>query len=147
MKTLDRFGLLIARFALAPIFIMTGFSKLVDPVSTGQFIAAKGLPGATLLALAAGLVEVAGGASLLLGFQARWGALALVAFLVPVTLLFHNPIGLEGMAADREMIELLKNVAICGGLLSIAAVGSGPSSLDATIAAPRVGGLVTAPRG
>lgn len=147
MNTLDRFGLLIARFALAPIFLMTGFDKLVDPASAAQFIASKGLPFSTALALAAGLAELVGGASVLLGWRARWGALALVAFLVPVTLLFHNPIGLEGVAAERQLIDLLKNMAIVGGLLTIAAHGAGPSSLDATLAAPRLARLAALSRG
>lgn len=120
MRTLERSAPSISRAALAAIFIVTGLDKLADPASTGAFIAGTGLPFPTLLAAMAGLVEVLGGASLLLGLRARWGALALLAFLVPVTLMFHNPIGLSGPEAQQQTLNLLKNLAIAGGLLAIA---------------------------
>lgn len=138
MKTLDRFGPLAARVAIALMFLSSGLFKLADPASTGGYIASKGLPLGTFLAVAAGVFELAGGASVLLGLRARWGALALVAFLIPVTFVFHNPWGLQGMAAQLEMIQVMKNLAIAGGLLAIAAFGSGPVSLDARLGARRL---------
>jgi putative oxidoreductase len=130
MNKLEKFGPLAARAALALIFLLSGFGKLAAIQSTAGYIASKGLPAPALLAVTAGLVELIGGASLLVGWRARWGALALIAFLVPVTLLFHNPAGLEGMAAQMEVIQFLKNLAIAGGLLSVASFGPGQLSLD-----------------
>jgi len=135
MKTFDRFGPLAARTALALIFLSSGLSKLAAPESTGSYIASKGLPFGTLLAVAAGVLELAAGTSVLLGLRARWGAFALIAFLIPVTLIFHNPFGLQGTAAQMQMIQFMKNLAIAGGLLAIAAFGSGPVSLDARVGA------------
>lgn len=120
MTTLERLAPSIARAALSAIFIVTGLDKLADPWSAGAFIATTGLPLPTLAAALAGLVELLGGASLLLGLRVRWGALALLAFLVPVTLMFHNPIGLTGPAAEQQTLQLLKNLAIAGGLLALA---------------------------
>jgi putative oxidoreductase len=133
-KTLEQYGPLGARVSLALIFLVSGVSKLADPGAVAGYIAAKGLPLATLLAVSAGVLEVAGGLLVLLGLRARWGALALAAFLVPTTLIFHNPIGLEGMAAQMETIQLMKNLAIMGGLLAIGAFGPGSLSLDPMLA-------------
>jgi putative oxidoreductase len=136
-KGFEHYGPAAGRTALALIFILSGLNKLADPAGTGMYIASKGLPLGTLLAVLAGAVEVAGGLSVALGVRARWGALALAGFLVPVTFLFHNPAGLEGMAAQMEVIQVLKNLAILGGLLAVASLGAGPLSLDARSAARR----------
>ena len=136
-KSLDQYGPLAGRSALALVFILSGLNKLADPATTGAYIASRGLPLATLLAVLAGAVEVAGGLSVVLGARARWGALALAAFLVPVTIIFHNPAGLVGMAAQMEMVQVLKNIAILGGLLTVASLGAGPISLDARFASRR----------
>lgn len=133
----DQLGPLAGRSALALIFIVSGLGKLADPAATGAYIASKGLPLATLLAVLAGALELAGGLSVALGARARWGALALAAFLVPVTIIFHNPAGLEGMAAQMEMVQVFKNLAILGGLLTVASLGAGPLSLDSRLAARR----------
>jgi putative oxidoreductase len=56
-----------------------------------------------------------GSALVISGWKARLGALLLLLFLVPTTLLFHTDV------ADRmERIQLLKNLAIMGGLLLVA---------------------------
>lgn len=136
-RSLDQYGPLAGRSALALIFIVSGLGKLTDPATTGAYIASKGLPLATVLAVLAGAIEVAGGLSVVLGARARWGALALAAFLVPVTIIFHNPAGLVGMAAQMEMIQVFKNLAILGGLLTVASLGAGPVSVDSRLAARR----------
>ncbi len=133
----DHVGPLAGRSALALIFIVSGLGKLADPATTGAYIASQGLPLATLLAVLAGALEVAGGLSVALGARARWGAIALAAFLVPATIIFHNPVGLEGMAAQMEIVQVLKNIAILGGLLTVASLGAGPVTLDARLATRR----------
>lgn len=51
------------------------------------------------------------------GVRLRYVALALAAFLVPATLIFHVPqIGDPG-AGSEQLIHTLKNLAIIGGLL------------------------------
>ena len=72
-----------------------------------------------------------------LGFGTRWAALALAIFLVPATGLFHNPIGLEGAAAQMQWIQVYKNLAIAGGLLAFTAFGAGPLALEARARRPR----------
>ncbi len=76
-------------------------------------------------------LEIIGGLSVLLGFYTRFGALALLLFLVPVTLIMHNFWAIEDAAAAQEqMINFMKNVSITGAVLFILAVGPGPISID-----------------
>ncbi len=130
MTSTERYGSLVARGSLAAIFIISGVGKLAGPAGTAAYIASKGLPAPMLLGVLAGVLELGAGALLFAGFRARYAALALALFLVPVTAIFHNPIGLGGMDAHMQVIQLLKNVAIIGGLLVVATRGAGALSLD-----------------
>lgn len=134
---LEKYGSLVARFAVAAIFVHGGWSKLGALDGTATYIAAKGLPAPELAATAAALLELFGGLAIALGIGTRWAALALAIFLVPTTLFFHNPIGLDAAAAQMQSIHVYKNLAIAGGLLAFAAFGAGPLSLDAWARRPR----------
>ena len=61
--------ILLGRILLAAVFIPAGFSKLGDIAGTAGYIAAMGLPAATLLAWAAALFEVVAGIAVPVGFQ------------------------------------------------------------------------------
>ncbi len=73
---------LIARILLSALFIWSGINKILNPAGTQQYMTANGLPLVGLLYLATVIVEVGGGLSVLLGYKARWGAIALALFLV-----------------------------------------------------------------
>jgi putative oxidoreductase len=62
-------------------------------------------------------IEVGGGLLLILGKQTRWAALALAAFVVPVTLVFHAFWSADAASFQDQLTHFLKNVAIFGGLL------------------------------
>jgi len=121
----------IGRVLLALIFIVSGFGKLAGLEGTAGYIASKGLPLPTLLALGAGVLEVVGGIALAVGFQARWAALALAVFTFIATIVFHN---YWAMPADQQFVQQLmfmKNLSIVGGMLVVFALGAGPVSFDA----------------
>ncbi len=116
---------LIARVLLAAIFILSGLNKVFAPGQTQAYIAAAGLPAPLLAYIVALVVEVGGGILLLIGYQARWAALALAVFTVVAALGFHS-----NFADQNQMIHFLKNLAITGGLLQVFAFGPGGLSLD-----------------
>jgi putative oxidoreductase len=118
------------RAALSAIFLLSGAGKIADFNGTMQYMAAKGMPLVPFFLVAAIVLELAGGFAVLAGYKARIGALALIGFLIPATLIFHNFWAFEGMQQKIEMIMFLKNVAIAGGLLTVVAHGSGALSLD-----------------
>jgi putative oxidoreductase len=121
--------LLVARLGVGAIFLISGLGKLAAWSATSAFAGSKGVP--TVLLAAATVLEVLGAISVLTGWKARWGSAALVAFLVPVTLVFHNFWAYQGAEAQLQTIQFLKNVSIGGGLLAIFAAGPGALSVDA----------------
>jgi putative oxidoreductase len=116
----------IGRVLLAAIFILSGFGKLMAPAATIAYIQAMGLPLAGAGLAAAIVVELGGGLLLALGYQTRIAALVLAAFSVVAGLIFHSAVG-----DQNQMIHLLKNFAMAGGLLQVVAFGAGAYSLDA----------------
>jgi putative oxidoreductase len=99
---------------------------------TVAYAAAAGVPLAHVAVPLAGLIALIGGLSLALGFHARVGAIALLLFLVPVTLFMHKFWGLSDAGkAQMQMINFMKNVALMGGALFFAYAGAGAYSLDA----------------
>lgn len=136
---------LVGRSLLAAIFVVSGVMKLATPEATAAYIASQGLPAPLALGIAAGLLELAAGLLLAVGFQTRWAAVVLAAFLVPVTALFHNPLGLSGAEAQLQLAQLLKNLAIMGGLLVVAGVGPGRFSVDARVGSSAPSSETSAP--
>ena len=127
--TLSRFAPVLGRVLLSAIFLMSGFGKVMDWSGTAGYMASHGMPAIPFLLFMAIVLELGGGLSVLLGFQARWGALALVVFLVPATLIFHAFWAVDPAEARMQTINFLKNAAILGGLLMVIAHGPGPFSL------------------
>ena len=127
---MNRFTPLLGRFLISSIFIMSGFSKIGGWEQTAGYMASKGMPAVALFLAGAIIFEVLGGLSVLLGFKARLGAIALIIFTIPAALIFHNFWAFEGMEQQTQMIMFMKNLAIIGGLLLITSFGSGPLSID-----------------
>lgn len=114
---------LIGRVLLAQIFVMAGLSKITGYAGTQQYMEAMGVPG-MLLPLVI-LLEIGGGLALLLGWQTRVTAVALAGFTVVAGVIFHS-----NFADQMQMILFMKNLAMAGGLLFVAAYGAGELSLD-----------------
>lgn len=129
----DRFHphlLLLARLLLSPIFLFSGVAKITNWSGTATHMAEEGMPAAHLLLAGAVAIELGAGLGVLLGCGTCWSALALIAFLVPATLVFHDFWAVEGDARQNQMQHFMKNLTIIGGLLALAAVGGGRFSVD-----------------
>lgn len=109
---------LVARIFLAAIFIQAGAGKIPGYAGTQAYMAKMGVPGELLPLVIA--LEIAGGVAVLIGLYSRLAAVALALFTLAAAVLFHGDVG------DRmQMIAFMKNVAITGGLLLLAANGPG----------------------
>jgi putative oxidoreductase len=93
-------------------------------------MAKAGMPMPDLLLAGAIACEIGGGLMVLLGWHACWGALLLIIFTVPATLMFHNFWAVDAAQYQNQFNHFMKNVAILGGLVYIMAMGSGPLSLQ-----------------
>ena len=121
---------LLGRFLYVLIFLIAApnhFSK-----QTIAYAAAQGTPLASIAVPLSGIIALAGGLSILLGYRAKIGAWLIVLFLVPVTLTMHNFWTVHDPAmAQIQLVMFMKNLAILGGALLISQFGAGPLSLDA----------------
>ena len=118
MMTLHAPVSLVARIFLSTIFIMAGAQKITGYAGTQAYMAKAGVPGELLPLVIA--LEVGGGIAILVGMYARYAALALAIFTIVAAVLFHAD------TADRiQTILFMKNGALAGGLLLLAANGPG----------------------
>lgn len=113
---------LVGRVLLASLFLASAFGKITNFAGTVKFIESHGVPWADFFCAAAAALEACGGIALVLGYYSRPGAAALAAFVAAATMIFH-------LGPDQR-IQLLKNLAIVGGLLQILSFGPGELSLE-----------------
>jgi putative oxidoreductase len=128
MNSLQRNTVVAARVLVALVFFANGFGIIPQGVAAKE-LAEHGAPVALvpLLMFAARTIEIAGGFGLMLGIYPRIAAIALIAFLVPATLVAHEFWGAVGTPAFApQLLQFLKNTAMMGGLLLIAATSNQP---------------------
>ncbi len=129
MNGITEFYPLIGRVLLGTLFLVNGISKLTNWSGTKGYMASTGLVAVPLLLSLTILIETLGGLALILGYSPAFSGVVLTLFLIPVTLIFHKFWQAEGMEQQIQMAMFLKNLAIIGGLLFVAAYGAGPFSL------------------
>ena len=116
---------LAGRILIGVLFFMSGLSKIAAPAATQGYIAAMGLPLPEISYFGATAVEVLGSLLLITGFRVRAVAVGMAVFTLATALVFH-----KNFADQNQMIHFMKNIAIIGGLLQVAAFGGGRLSLD-----------------
>lgn len=123
---------LVGRILLALIFVISGYGKIGGFEGTAGYIASKGLPLPQVGAAIAVVVELIGGVMLIIGWKARWAALAIAVFTLAAAFFFH---AYWELPVDKRMVDYLsfwKNLSIAGGMLMVFAFGPGRYSLDKT---------------
>jgi putative oxidoreductase len=124
-----RYLVLSGRVLFALIFI-TAAPRHFSSEGIGH-AAQLGVPLARLLVPISGALALGGGLSVALGYRARWGAWALVAFLVPVTFMMHGFWRLsDPVLVHTQQALFAKNISMLGAALMVAYFGSGPISMD-----------------
>lgn len=131
-KPIEKWGTLIARVLFSWFFIVSAFGHLTMSGQMAEWVRARGLPAPQLGVILTGLVILAGGLSILLGYKAKIGGWLLIVFLVPTALLMHNfwAIADPGLRS-MQFVNFSKNIVIAGAALEFALHGAGTLSLDA----------------
>lgn len=124
MNKTQTLTLLAARVLLALIFVAAGASKITDYAGTQAYMQSMGVPGVLLPLVIA--LELGGGLAVMLGLWTRPLAWLLAGFTLVAAALFHH-----NFADQVQMLMFMKNLAIAGGLIALAAAGSGSYGLDA----------------
>ena len=116
---------LIGRILLALIFLKSGIGKIGDFTGTAQHMANHGMPIASFFLVGAIFFELVGSITVIFGYFTRVGALLLIIFLIPTTLIFHNI-----WVDPKMMVHFMKNLSMLGGLFILLTAGGGRFSLD-----------------
>lgn len=138
MESLRNVTALVGRIFLALIFVLSGLNKIMNSSGTMGYMTQVGISAnlvhpAFYLSIA---VELGCGLLVMAGLQARLAALIIFLWLIPVTLMFHVAGYFHAVeqhqviAALTQQTMYLKNIAIMGGLLVLAAMGPGGFSID-----------------
>ena len=115
----------LGRLLIAVLFLLSGLGKISAPAMTQSFIAAVGFPLPIVGYVIAVLVAVGGALLLVVGYRTTYVAVGMAVFTFAAAVFFHN-----NFTDHNQMIHFLKNVAIVGGLLQVAAFGAGTFSVD-----------------
>jgi putative oxidoreductase len=121
---------LLGRILLAAMFIYAGYGKIGGFAGTAGYIASQGLPLPQVLAAGTIVLEIVAGVLLVVGWKARWAALALALFTVLASVIFHAFWSVPAEQFRTQQLFFLKNMAVVGGLLMVVALGAGRWSVD-----------------
>ena len=127
-----KFIVLLGRFLFALIFICSSIGHFSS--SSITYAEASGAPLANLFVPLSGVLILLGGLSILFGFKAKIGAILLLIFLVPATLIMHAFWNIQDPTLYlMQMSNFMKNLSLMGTCLLITYFGSGPLSIDGRI--------------
>ncbi|CAN7528282.1 DoxX family protein [Bosea sp. LjRoot237] len=114
---------LVGRILLALMFVLGGWSKINGYAGTQAYMGSAGVPGILLPLVIA--VELIGGLMIVVGYKTRLAALALFAFTIAASVLFHL-----NWAQPMQQLLFMKNLAVAGGFLMLFTAGAGAYSVD-----------------
>lgn len=133
MARMQGVGITLMRVMVGIVFLVHGLQKLfVSGISgTAGFFESLAIPLPFVAAVVVTLVEVVGGAALILGLATRWVAIPLAIDMLVATLLVHLPNGFNAVPNGGYEFTLLLLVAN----VSLVLAGAGAFALDNLLAA------------
>lgn len=130
---------LIARICIALIFLWEAWDSIAHYQATKELMAGYNITKAQdFLLISAIFLMILGGSLVLTGYRSGFGAVLLLLFYIPSTLVMYSWWN-DPIEVQREVsILFMKNVAIIGGLLMLYVNGSGRYSIKRLFATTRV---------
>ncbi len=125
MEWLKSLASLVGRILLVVIFLNSGIDKIENFEGTVRYMVTYGMPYTSLFLFGAIIFELGGSIFVILGYYARFGALLLLIFLIPTTIIFHT-----NFEDPIQIIMFMKNLSMFGGCLVLLGMGPGRFSLD-----------------
>lgn len=121
--------ILLARFLLTALFLITGWEKLTNFSGTAKYMESTGAPMPGLSTAVAIVMEFGVGIALMLGIFTRPLALLLCLFTLVTALIGHRYWNFQGSERHANLLNFYKNLSIMGGLLLLAVTGAGQYAL------------------
>jgi putative oxidoreductase len=136
---------MLGRICLSLVFICVVANQILNWDATQQDFVTKvydwvvfpGLPDniqkvfnfllshSSVVVLSGAIMTGVGGLMVLLGIKARIGAILLILFLIPTTVIMHAFWMYDGSIREMQMLMFLKNMSIVGGLFILASCNTG----------------------
>jgi putative oxidoreductase len=123
MEVFNDLLILVARIFISSLFLWAGAAKVVHWKGSAEYMQFKKMPKSLLPA--AILMQIVGGLSVLLGFEARVGALLLIVFVIPSAFKMHDFWNLQGDERTTQKTLFMKDMAVLGGLVLFLVTGAG----------------------
>lgn len=117
-------SMVAARALIAALFLVSGVRKFMYLAATTGFFTKLGVPMPEIATPVIAAFEVIAGALLLIGWRTRYVAWALAAFTLVATGLGHQFWTYDAAQYGNQLNHFLKNLAVVGGLLALAAADS-----------------------
>jgi putative oxidoreductase len=118
---------LVARVLLSWMFLQSAYAHFTQVKGMAGYARSAGVPLPEVAVVGTGILLLAGGLSLLLGFHPRIGAGLLFVFLVVVAFWMHGFWGVtDPMQRGAQRAQFWKNITIAGAMLWIIANTSWP---------------------
>jgi putative oxidoreductase len=114
----------IARVLIAIFFLGSGALKIFFFQPSAGLLGAIGFPTPQFFLIGMMVIEIGGGLCLLFGFGTRFVSVVLIAFMILASIFVHLPFIGDPVSGLDQMVHILKNIAIIGGLLRLVADGA-----------------------
>lgn len=111
---------LIGRILYAAIFISGGYGHITKSKDMSAYAKSMGVPAAELLTVVSGIMMLVGGIMVVFNFLLFYGALLILLFLLPTTLMMHAFWKVQdAMMKQTQQIMFMKNASMAGAALMI----------------------------
>ena len=111
----------VARCLIAFFFVASGLGKVFAFQQTSTILASIGFPIPTFFLTAINAVEIVGGLGLFFNVWTSYVAVTLIVFLIFATITIHGPLVRDPVTGTDQIVHIIKNIAIIGGLLTFVA--------------------------
>jgi len=130
-QNIERLLATVGRVLLGIYFILPGILKITDFEGTSQSMAENGMILIPFFLLLTIVIQVGGGAALVVGYQTKIIAFVLAGLTLVISMVMHDFWTMEpSLQTGHETQNFVKNMAIMAGLLVAAGLGGGEWSLD-----------------
>ena len=111
----------IARCLIAFFFVASGLGKIFAFRQSSAVLATIGFPAPAIVLTAINAIEIVGGLGLFFNMWTSYVAVALIVFLIFATITIHGPLVRDPATGTDQVVHIIKNIAIIGGLLTFIA--------------------------
>ena len=123
---------LAGRIILGLYFILPGgLMKIFNYQGTADYMAAHGMMMIPFFLVLTIIIQLGGGAALILGYKTQIAAFLLAGLTLVISIVMHDFWDMEaGLQQSHETQNFVKNLGIIAGLLVMSGLGAGAYSLD-----------------